>query len=309
MLGDLKNLLACAAFLETARGLLQRLAIAAALDFGGPFSGPRVQTSAGRKPGFASSGRSALCSLVRTGFGNGLSSRDESYHSYSVCHYDNYSCPGFLAETLLARRFLLQSGPIGPNPAPTAPNPAQLHLIPRFHSQQRPARIDGWWSGPRDTRFRRIYVRLRDPIRSAVRPLQRPGVQPRELVRATRPVDGFWNTAPGWLRLQASLPLDRYERRLWERLRHGLPTAVVARVPIWIADVRDGYVIDILLPEFRVGVVFDKQGPGAWDWWGAMRRELESVGIEATRYPVAAVRDDPARVVAGIRRELGIFDK
>ena len=147
------------------------------------------------------------------------------------------------------------------------------------------------------------------PIRSADRPLQRPGVRPREPVHATRLVDSFWNTAPGWLRLQASLPLDRHEWRLWGWLRHGLPTAVVARVPIWIPDVRDGYVMDFLLPEVRVGIAIDKQGLGAWDWWGAMRRELESVGIEATRYPVAVVRDDPAQVVAGIRRDLGIFDK
>jgi len=123
------------------------------------------------------------------------------------------------------------------------------------------------------------------------------------------PVDDFWNTAPGWLRVVASLPLDRLERRLWKRLRQGLPTDVVARVPMWIPDVRDGYVLDFLLPDFSVGVVIDREGPGTWDWWGPMRRELRSIGIEALRYPIDEVRDDQARVVAEIHAELGLFDK
>ena len=155
---------------------------------------------------------------------------------------------------------------------------------------------------------------LLDPIRPEAPTLLRPRGRLLESSRALRqplrqPLDDFWNTAPGWLRVVASLPLDRVERRFWERLRLGLPTDVVARVPMWIPDVRDGYVMDFLLPDFSVGVVVDREGPSTWDWWGPMRRELRSIGVEAMRYPVGAVRDDPAQVVAEIRSELGLFDK
>jgi hypothetical protein len=153
-----------------------------------------------------------------------------------------------------------------------------------------------------------------DRIRPAVRPLARRRARLCESRRAAlrplrQPLDDFWNTAPGWLRVLARLPIARPDRRLWERLRLGLPTDVVARVPAWIPDAKDGYVLDFLLPEFSVGVVIDREGPGALDWWSPMRRELRSIGIEALRYPADFVRDDPARVVAEIRSELGLFDK
>ena len=166
----------------------------------------------------------------------------------------------------------------------------------------------------RDTWFRRIYVTLLDPIRpEAQQRTRRRGRlcdSPHVTLQPLRhPVDDFWTTAPGWLSVLARLPLDQLDRRLGERLRHGLPTDVVARVPLWIPDVRDGYVMDFLLPEFSVGVVIDREGPDRWDWWGPMHSELRSIEIEALRYRAAVVRDDPAHVVAEIRSELGLFDK
>jgi len=175
----------------------------------------------------------------------------------------------------------------------------------------------GWrpyGGGPRDTGSRRIYVRCVDPIRTDARPLQRLRDRIRQSPHAApRPPrhagDHFWNSAPSWLRLVASLPLYPFEQRLRERLRQGLPTDVVARVPIWIPDVRAGYVMDFLLPESRVGIVIDNERSCAGNCWGAMQRELGSIGIVATRYPLAVVRDDPAHVVAEVRRQLGLFDK
>jgi hypothetical protein len=127
-----------------------------------------------------------------------------------------------------------------------------------------------------------------------------------------RPVGEFWTTAPAWLRDLARQPPDAVAALLWEQLREGFPTEVVPRVPVWVPEAEEGYVVDFLLPQVSVGVVIDRADPEAewaWKWWGNLQADLQSVGIEPLGFFADVVREDPAECATEIRYELGIFDK
>jgi hypothetical protein len=105
---------------------------------------------------------------------------------------------------------------------------------------------------------------------------------------------------------------EAIEALLWKHIGQDFPVEVVPRVPVWIADVEEGYVLDFLLPQSSVGVVIDREDPEAEeveDGWFAMQADLASVGIEPLSYYAAVVREDPAEVATDIRYELGLFDK
>ena len=124
--------------------------------------------------------------------------------------------------------------------------------------------------------------------------------------------DDLLTKAPAWLRALARQPLDPAAELLWQRLRKDFPTEVIPRMPVWVADAEEGYVLDFLLPQFSVGVVVDREDPdvdGFWDWWGPMQGNLQRIGIEPLCYYADVVRDDPAYVATEIRYELGLFDK
>jgi hypothetical protein len=126
------------------------------------------------------------------------------------------------------------------------------------------------------------------------------------------PWDDFFAKAPPWLRALARQPFDPVAELLWKHLSNGLPTEVIPRTPIWVAEAKEGYLLDFLLPQFSVGVVIDWEDPEGepfWDWWEPMQADLDSVRIEPLSYYAAVVRDDPAGVVTDLRYELGLFDK
>lgn len=125
-------------------------------------------------------------------------------------------------------------------------------------------------------------------------------------------IEDLWAAAPPWLCALARRPQDPVAALLWKHLSRDFPAEVVPRVPVWVADVEEGYVLDFVLPQYSVGVVIDREDPeaeAAGDAWIAMQADLESVGIEPLSYYAAVVREDPAEVATDLRYELGLFDK
>ena len=127
------------------------------------------------------------------------------------------------------------------------------------------------------------------------------------------PVARLRCSAPDWLQDRARARTDPLRQRVWDLLRDpaNVGTPAVAQVPAHLPDVKRGYVLDFLLPEYGVNVQIDRwndEQPDPDDAWDEHRDDdlREALGIETIRFWDVWVRDNLGQVVDEIRKELGI---
>ncbi len=127
------------------------------------------------------------------------------------------------------------------------------------------------------------------------------------------PVERLRHSAPEWLRDRARARTDPLRQQVWELLRDparvGTPAA--ARVPVHLAEVGRGYVLDFLLPEYGVNVQIDRwddDAPDADDLWSEHRDGdlREALGIETIRFFDVWVKENLDLLADEIRKELGL---
>ncbi len=115
--------------------------------------------------------------------------------------------------------------------------------------------------------------------------------------------------APDWLRRQAAgrpPPTTAFHRLLRERLG----VEIAFHVPVFLPDLRAGYVLEFLLPQYGVSIEIGEDQPDDLDmleWMVNRDNDLMAYeGILTLRFPPERVRDHPDLVLHEIRECLGL---
>jgi len=123
------------------------------------------------------------------------------------------------------------------------------------------------------------------------------------------PVARLRASAPDWLRERAEARDVPLRRRVWDVLRDParVGTPAVAHVPAYLPQLRRGYVLDFLLPEYGVNVQVDRWDGEETDDGEDRDSDLrEALGIETVRFFDVWVRDNLDLLAGELRKELGI---